>query len=83
MKIIGLDKLSSMRGEIVEKWLFSWIAEIKDAHWRFSSDVIKQFPKVRASDDSCFEFSVSTTQWVICIQVAFLQGIAIIKEVKG
>lgn len=82
MKLIGLEKTVTIKGELTEKWLLSWIAEIREARWRHASDILKQFPRAHMKEESCFEFYVKDTSWTICLQIAFAQGIAVIKEVK-
>lgn len=83
MKLIGLEKILPVRDDLAKKWLLSWIAEVREAGWRQASDILNQYPKACMKDQGCFEFSINNTQWIICLQVAFSQGIAIIKDVKS
>jgi len=82
MKILGLDKIEVIECELAQKWLISWISEIRDAHWRHAEDIVKQFPRVSILQHHCFEFSIHNSKWVICLQIAFAQRVAIIKEVN-
>ncbi|ENX12337.1 hypothetical protein F895_03267 [Acinetobacter sp. CIP 64.2] len=82
MKLLGLDKISVIECEIAKKWLISWISEIRDAHWRHAEDIVKQFPRVSLLENHCFVFSIHNSNWVICLQIAFAQGIAVIKDVN-
>jgi mRNA-degrading endonuclease HigB of HigAB toxin-antitoxin module len=82
MKILGLDKITVIECEYAKKWLISWISEIRDAHWRHAEDIEKQFPKVSLLENHCFEFLIHNSNWVICLQIAFAQRIAIIKDVN-
>ena len=82
MKLLGLDKIMGIECEFAQKWLISWISEIRDAHWRHADDIVKQFPKVAVLGNHCFEFSIHNSKWVICLQIAFAQKIAIVKDVN-
>ncbi|MBJ8504111.1 type II toxin-antitoxin system HigB family toxin [Acinetobacter seifertii] len=83
MKLLGLDKITVIEGEFAKKWLMSWISEIRDAHWRHAEDIVKQFPRVSILENHCFEFSIHNSNWVICLQIAFAQRVAIIKDVTA
>ena len=82
MKLLGLEKITVIECEFAKKWLISWISEIRDAHWRGAEDILKQFPKVSILENQCFEFSIHNSNWVVCLQIAFSQRVAIIKSVK-
>jgi len=83
MKLLGLDKITVIECEFAKKWLMSWISEIRDAHWRHTEDIVKQFPRVSILENHCFEFSIYNSNWVICLQIAFAQRVAIIKDVNA
>jgi len=85
MRLIGLEKLSQLRdkGEQTEKWILSWIAEVRDAHWKRPVDVRNQFPKARHDGEGRFMFSVANSQWIICLLVTFQHGIALITDLKA
>ena len=44
---------------------------------------MKQFPKVSILENQCFEFSIHNSNWVICLQIAFAQRVAVIKAVNS
>ncbi|GLG82595.1 type II toxin-antitoxin system HigB family toxin [Acinetobacter calcoaceticus] len=83
MKLLGLDKITVIECEFAKKWLMSWISEIRDAHWRHAEDIVKQFPRVSILENHCFEFSIHNSNWVVCLQIAFAQRVAIIKDVNA
>lgn len=83
MKLLGLEKITVIECELAKKWLKSWISEIRDAHWRHAEDIVKQFPKVSILENQCFEFSIHNSNWVICLQIAFAQRVAVIKAVNS
>lgn len=84
MRLIGRERLDYLKGrsEQVEKWVRSWVAEVLDAHWKQPSDVRDQFPNSRHQGENVFMFPVSDCNWVICLRIAFPQGIALIADLK-
>lgn len=82
MKLIGRDKLKRGVGD-VDRWLRSWCSEVADAHWRFSEDVINQFPNARAQPDGDFVFPIGTSGYWLRLRIAFAHGVALILEMNN
>lgn len=84
MRLLGRERLDGLRGrsEQVEKWVRSWAAEILAAHWKRPSDVRDQFPNARDQGGGAFMFPVGNCNWVICLLIAFPQGVALITDLK-
>lgn len=84
MRLLGRERLDRLRGrsEQVEKWVRSWAAEVLDAHWKQPADVRDQFPNSRDQGEGVFMFPVGNCNWVICLLIAFPQGVALITDLK-
>ncbi|MGU2418776.1 type II toxin-antitoxin system HigB family toxin [Burkholderia cenocepacia] len=85
MRLVGRERLDHLRGtgEMIEKWVRSWTAEVVAAHWKHPSDVEDQFPNARHQGDGHFVFPVSGCDRVICLLIAFAQGIALVTDLKA
>lgn len=85
MRLIGRGKLACAEsiGIEIQKWMLSWVAEVKNAHWKHANDVSDQFPNVRLNADSSFLFPVGQCGIAIQVLIAFPQGIAFIQELKS
>jgi len=84
MRLLGRKRLSHLqsRGNEVEKWVRSWATEILAANWKHPSDVRDQFPNARHNGNGHFVFPVVNCNYVICLFIAFPQGVALITELK-
>ena len=84
MRLIGLAKLAPLtqRDHNAARWVTSWIAELRDAHWKRPNDVAGQFPKARQQNDGTFLFPVPRREVEIHVLIAFAQGIALIVAVR-
>lgn len=80
MRLIGRDKLKSLRGqsEDTDKWLTGWMSEVAFANWKEASDVTNQFPHARQSGENKFQFRVLPGENLIEVMVAFAQGLVLI-----
>lgn len=85
MRLIGCEKLAWAKsiGIDVDKWVLSWAAEVRSAHWKHPSDVCEQFPNACRKSDSLFLFPVSKCSLAIQVLIAFPQGIALIQDFKS
>lgn len=85
MRLLGRERLDRLRGkgETIEKWMRSWAAEVLAAHWKRPLDVKEQFPSACHQGGDHFVFPVSGCDWVICLQIAFPQGIALVTDLKA
>ena len=81
MRLIGRDKLKRAGGD-VDRWLRSWCAEVAHAHWRRAQDVTDQFPNAREHSNGDFFFPVGATGYLVRLQVAFPQGVALILDMS-
>ena len=84
MRLIGRAKLVplSQQDRDTARWVASWIAELRDAHWKRPADVAGQFPRARQQHDGTFLFPVPQRQVGIHVLVAFSQGVALIVAIK-
>lgn len=84
MRLLGRERLNCLfgKGEQLESWVRSWVAEVLAAHWKQPSDVQNQFPNIRHQGAGCFMFPVRDCNWVICSLIAFPQGIVLITDLK-
>lgn len=84
MRLIGREKLDYLRGRGGQtgKWMLSWVAEVRNAHWKSPEDVTDQFPNACYCDDGSFEFPVADCRWIIQSLIAFPQGVVLISELK-
>ena len=84
MRLIGREKLCQLKGkgEGVEKWAKSWVAEVLDARWHQPADVIEQFPNADHQAQDHFLFPIGDCQFAIRLQIAFAQGIALISDLN-
>lgn len=82
MRLLGRQRLSRLRGDEIEKWVRAWVAEVMNAHWKQPSDVRDQFPNARHHGGSLFLFPVGSCNCVICLMIAFPQGVALITDLK-
>jgi mRNA interferase HigB len=82
MRLIGKQRLACLRGEQIEKWVRAWVAEVMSAHWKQPSDVREQFPNARHAGQGLFLFPVGNCNCVICLLIAFPQGVALITDLK-
>lgn len=84
MRLIGRAKLLALgQDHETAKWVASWIAELRGAHWKRPADVAGQFPKVWQQKDGTFLFPVPQRQVGIHVLVAFSQGVALIVAIKA
>lgn len=85
MRLIGCEKLASAKsiGLDLQRWVLSWTAEVKNAHWKQPGDVCDQFPNVRHEGDSLFLFPISQCGLAVQVLIAFPQGIALIQDLKS
>ncbi len=85
MRLIGREKLCCINhtGERVKKWVLSWAAEVANANWKHPADVHAQFPNMRQDEGVGFLFPVNGSTWVICMLIAFPQGVALITALKA
>jgi len=84
VRLIGREKLVPLgeQDRNTAKWVASWIAEIRDAHWKRPADVAGQFPKARQQNDGTFLFPVPQRQIGIHVLMAFSQGVALIIAIR-
>lgn len=84
MRLIGCEKLASAKsiGLDLQRWVLSWTAEVKNAHWKQPSDVCDQFPNVLHEGDSLFLFPIRQCGFAVQVLIAFPQGIALIQDLK-
>lgn len=84
MRLIGREKLNSLRGQggAAEKWARSWVAEVAEAHWRQPGDVTEQFPNALHQGHGHFLFPIGHCKQAIKVQVAFAQRIALISDLN-
>jgi len=82
VRLVGKHMLQRLVDEqpTTRPWVSSWAAEIEEAQWKSSSDLLAQFPRVRAQNDGGFYFPVAGTKTDVVLSVAFPAGIALIKE---
>ena len=85
MRLIGREKLMTLgeQDRDTAKWVVSWIAELRDAHWKRPADVTGQFPRARQQDDGSFVFPVPRRQVGINVLMAFSRGLALVLAIKG
>ena len=85
MRLIGREKLDHLRsrGGQNEKWILSWVAEVRSAHWKYPADVTDQFPNALHGEGGFFEFPVADCRWVIQLRIAFPQGVVLITKLKA
>lgn len=85
MRLVGREKLRRLKGtgEQSEKWLRSWTSEVIDAHWKFPSDVIKQFPKAKHDGEGYFMFPVGDCDWTISLLITFTYGVALVTNINA
>lgn len=81
MRLIGRDKLIQIGGE-VDRWLRSWCAEVVHAHWLHPEDVTGQFPNASVRPEGDFLFPVGASGYSVRLQIAFVQGVALILDMK-
>ena len=84
MRLLGRERLNKLKctGDQAEKWLRSWIAEVRAAHWKKPADVCHQFPHAQQDGDSSFSFPVAGCDCNICLLIAFPQEVALITDLK-
>lgn len=85
MRLLGRERLNKLRGtgDQVEKWLRSWVAEVRAAHWKKPADVRHQFPRAQQEGDSSFTFPVADCDCEICLLIAFPQEVAVITDLRN
>ena len=81
MKLIGRDKLKRVSAE-VDRWVCSWCAEVVHAHWHHPQDLTDQFPNAQPHAGGGFIFPIGTSGYWVRLQVAFVQGVALILEMN-
>jgi mRNA-degrading endonuclease HigB of HigAB toxin-antitoxin module len=83
MRLIGRERLNLLRqgSEATEKWVRSWLAEVRDAHWKHPADLKAQFPKASCSIDGLAKFPLPDNTTCIHLRVAFPLGIALISAI--
>jgi mRNA-degrading endonuclease HigB of HigAB toxin-antitoxin module len=84
VRLIGRAKLVplSEQDRDTAKWVASWIAELRDAHWKRPSDVALQFPKACQRNDGTFIFPVPRRPVGIHVLIAFSRGVALIIAIR-
>ncbi|MBC9116298.1 hypothetical protein NIPOLPBK_02767 [Stenotrophomonas maltophilia] len=82
MKLIGRDKLKR-ETEYVDRWLRGWCTEVAHAHWRRPEDVTEQFPSALPRPSGDFVFPIGTSGHWVRLQIAFVQGVALILEMNN
>lgn len=84
MKLLGIKKLASLKGEsvLIDRWVSSWVSEVTHASWKQAKDVSEQFPTVTVVDGALYLFSIERTGIEVWLKIAFAQGIAIITELS-
>ena len=65
------------------KWVMSWIAELRDAHWKRATDVTGQFPKALQQKDGTFLFPVPQRPIGVHVLIAFSRGLVLVLAIKG
>lgn len=80
MKLVGRSRLETAmaRGGPAAKWLTSWVAEIRNGHWKRSLDFKGEFPRSVQIGDGTFLFRCPHSEIQITVHFAFSLGIAII-----
>jgi mRNA-degrading endonuclease HigB of HigAB toxin-antitoxin module len=84
VRLIGRAKLMALsrHDRDTAKWIASWIAELRDAHWKRPTDVSRQFPKACQQNDGTFLFPVPQRQLGIHVLIAFSQDVALIVAIR-
>jgi mRNA interferase HigB len=84
VRLIGRAKLVplSQQDRDTAKWVASWIAEVRDAHWKRPADVAAQFPKVCQQEDGTFLFPVPRRHVGIHVLIVFSRGVALIVAIR-
>lgn len=85
MRLVGREKLVTLteRNKKAAKWVTSWMAELRDAHWKRPSDVMGQFPNVRCQNDGGFVFPVPHCEIGIHVLIAFAPGVVLIAAIES
>lgn len=84
MRLVGKVRLSPLLkgNDKTQSWTRSWVADISQAHWKHESEIYVRFPKVSKLDHDLFFFSPHHNNVGIEVKFAFLQGTALIKNVR-
>ena len=84
MRLIGRHRLQPLaeQGAAPRKWALSWVAEVRDAQWSSTEDVLRQFPNV-SLENNIFLFPVLTTATSVVVLFAFPHQIALITALKA
>lgn len=85
MRLLGQSRLLAINhlGEDIQKWICGWVAEVKHAHWKHSSQILEQFPSsANEISRGDFEFFIAEQPISIRLSINFAQSIAVINEVK-
>jgi len=83
MRLIGKERLSPLRGtdKDVDLWISAWIAELSNAIWKCSDDLIRSFPRAQQCTRVVFIFPIQESGNSIKLLLSFDKGIALIQEV--
>jgi mRNA-degrading endonuclease HigB of HigAB toxin-antitoxin module len=84
MRLIGKQRLCSIYGinSEIDVWISAWVAEISNASWCDSEELVEAFPTVRAEDRASYCFPICGDKGTyIKMAVCFHKGIAVISEV--
>jgi len=84
MRLIGRERLASLsqEGGDTAKWIISWVAEIRDAHWKRPADVVVQFPRALQRSDGTFLFPIRQRPVAVHVLMVFPQGLALVLAVR-
>lgn len=80
MRLIGREKLLPLKeqGSRVKTWLTVWTAEVTQAHWTNSGDLLREFPKARDMGDDIFQFNVGDEDIAVNVLISFTHSTALI-----
>jgi mRNA-degrading endonuclease HigB of HigAB toxin-antitoxin module len=84
LRLVGrhhLDDLISESSDL-SKWVGSWTAELRDAHWKRPADVAGQFPSVILVSDGRYVFPIPPGHSGVAVRFQFARGVALISSVE-
>lgn len=84
MKLHGRNQLEALFGidEQTDKWLRSWLSEMRHANWKQTKDVLLQFPQAKGVEHNVFLFRVGLQEVWIEVLLCFSSAIAIVTDLK-